>query len=283
MNHIKWKILIAPVVIGWLGACNTTPDIDSDSPTPPTNQTFLLSNLQYGDGYMKYEYNDEGRLVRCFSENASHTDSIDIRYHLTQQRIYTSMVSKQAQQTLIFTDTLFLVNGRVDSIAGRLHGNTIYHIKLRYDDGYLTSIVTDNLTHIGRHIRSSVGYHWQDGNLSDMYEQQEQGSPYCATFTYTSLPNTYAYDFVPSSLHSMTVLRPYGYFGHQSRLLPQTLHESVTTPSGKILASDTYYYYTLDEHQLPNEVVMRLMRDATTQITIKLALTWIPKNTTAGK
>lgn len=219
-----------------------------------------VASIVCGGDSMSFTYDDENRLTRCVDMGG--TDTMSYRYDTGNGRIYTSYRWHHEAEGGYpgykeYTDTLFLKDGIADSCAGWFayglspeqtegHGRG-YSIKFVYDtEGQMVSATLSDLLPRGTVVEAVYEFVWADGNIAEstMSYGFMAHTDRCS-YSYTSLPNQpafgFTYDVVRSHVRQHTPLVAYGYFGRQSRNLPQCRNLDD--------GSSCAFTYTLDDEE----------------------------------
>ena len=258
-------------------ACSkeTSEIIEDPDQNPIVLNTGNLFSIDGSKLHIAYTYDDLGRVVY-----AEHSDSTQWSWFLRRRlaeyryegdRIYITYqefeelpdgehLKVQGSTDLIRDDTLFLVNGRVDSCAGAIrYQKSSFHIKFRYNEhGEMTSIKNENVYRLPWKRQSDKPWwseyyslDWQDGNvIRKTCIQPNERDTTVWTYHYSPLtgsfplsdPRVYLYDFEP--------LFSTGYFGSACK----NLFDCV----------ETKYAVEQIEYQLDEQQMIRRMKSDVT-------------------
>lgn len=248
----------------------------SETTVDPDLHPILLNtgNLFSVDGsklHIAYTYDDLGRVIyaehsdstwwswymgRKLAEYRYDGDRIYITYQEFEELPNGEHQKVQGSTDIIRDDTLFLVDGRVDSCAGAIrYQKSSFHIKFRYNErGEMTSIKNENVLHYPRQKQSDkpwwseyITLEWQDGNVIQKTSIQPNTRDTTVwTYHYSPLtgsfplcdPRVYLYDFEP--------LFYTGYFGAACKNLPE--------------GYKTKYVVEQIEYQLDEQQMVRQMK-----------------------
>ena len=236
-----------------LSACSNSTDdneiiVDPDLHPIVTNTGQFLS-MDGGHTHLAYTYDAEGRVVRAERfDTAWYVVKWLAEYSYANDRIYIKYQEfaempngehdPNYSRDFCHYDTLFLVGGRVDSLAGfrpksRQVGENCHFFKFRYNErGELVSIRNDNVKRYpyARYKAGEPWYtelytlEWQDGNITGRtctIPQQKKTETW--KYSYSELtgslpgsdPRNVLFDFVP--------LISTGFFGTNCRNLMQSV------------------------------------------------------------
>ena len=240
-------------VLAILSACSNSADdneiiVDPDLHPIVTNTGQFLS-MDGGHTHLAYTYDAEGRVVRAerfdttwyvvkwLAEYSYANDRIYIKYQEFAE-MPNGEHDPNYNRDFCHYDTLFLVGGRVDSLAGfrpqsRQVGENCHFFKFRYNErGELVSIRNDNVKRYpyARYKAGEPWYtelytlEWQDGNITGRtctIPQQKKTETW--KYSYSELtgslpgsdPRNVLFDFVP--------LISAGFFGADCRNLMQSV------------------------------------------------------------
>ncbi len=160
MKHI---LAFLPAIL-FLSACSkgesdavVEPDV---AQSEPVLNTGCLLSVDGSKTHIAYTYDDAGRVV-----HAEHFDSTFFAWSMIKQvadyryaadRIYITYQeyaelangerSMDYERDFVRDDTLFLISGRVDSLAGAMRNGSCFFLKFRYNEqGELTNVKNQNI------------------------------------------------------------------------------------------------------------------------------------------
>lgn len=259
------KVIASAVALFALVSCSNnipepeTPTPKSETPETPKPETpeIVLNTgrmLSLDGPYISstYEYDDKGRVVKVICHD--HNMEYNSEYKYDNDRIYVSYQQYRllsdgeydigSQYTFSRQDTLFLVNGRVDSCAGAKM-NIHFFFKYRYNErGELIHLRNENVNErYGKNpcYEEELTYEWENGNITKRTSFSQNRYTTTVTYRYSSLTGNLDFVEPRNYLIEFDGLVANGYYG----VACKNLVESVEYSDGFIFK----YAYELDEHQ----------------------------------
>ena len=236
-----------------LSACSNSADdneiiVDPDLHPIVTNTGQFLS-MDGGHTHLAYTYDAEGRVVRAerfdttwyvvkwLAEYSYANGRIYIKYQEFAEMPNGEHDSNYSRDFCHY-DTLFLVGGRVDSLAGfrpqsRQVGENCHFLKFRYNErGELVSIRNDNVKRYpyARYKAGEPWYtelyalEWQDGNITGRtctIPQEKKTETW--KYTYSELTGSLPGSDPRNVLFELVPLISNGFFGADCRNLMQSV------------------------------------------------------------
>ena len=228
-----------------LSACSNGTD-EGDVITDPdlhpivTNTGKLLS-LDGSRKHIAYSYDAEGRVTYAEQSDTSWYIVKKIgEYRYDADRIYITFQEFEekpnGERNTAYTgefvrdDTLFLVDGRADSVAGAMRTSlNSFFYKFRYNElGELIYVRDDNI-HRDRNGKlaekpwytETILFDWQDGNVSRKteFDSVHRDTTTC-DYSYSSLTGSFVASDPRNVLPDFEPLMQTGYFGKSCRNLP---------------------------------------------------------------
>ena len=236
-----------------LSACSNSTDsddviVDPDLHPIVTNTGQFLS-MDGGHTHLAYTYDAEGRVVRAERfDTAWYVVKWLAEYSYANGRIYIKYQEfaempngehdSNYSRDFCHYDTLFLVGGRVDSLAGfrpqsRQVGENCHFLKFRYNErGELVSIRNDNVKRYpyARYKAGEPWYtelyalEWQDGNITGRtctIPQEKKTETW--KYTYSELTGSLPGSDPRNVLFELVPLISNGFFGADCRNLMQSV------------------------------------------------------------
>ncbi len=236
-----------------LSACSNSTDsddviVDPDLHPVVTNTGQFLS-MDGGHTHLAYTYDAEGRVVRAerfdttwyvvkwLAEYSYANDRIYIKYQEFAE-MPNGEHDPNYSRDFCHYDTLFLVGGRVDSLAGfrpqsRQVGENCHFLKFRYNErGELVSIRNDNVKRYpyARYKAGEPWYtelytlEWQDGNITGRtctIPQEKKTETW--KYSYSELTGSLPGSDPRNVLFELVPLISNGFFGADCRNLVQSV------------------------------------------------------------
>ena len=192
--------------LGLVSCSNEVPE--PDTPEVVSNTSRLLS-LDGPDAHYDLEYDDMGRVLRAELLDGIRTYYAEYKYD--KDHIYISCRWNDSQHgNVLKEDTVFLVDGRADSCAGKFLTDyrirnkmeaERFYVKIRYNErGEMIYSWSEDVWPYYLSPSSSpkiqiyywwTTYEWKDGNIvktaSDSNKKND-GYPYSQSYSYSSLP-----------------------------------------------------------------------------------------------
>lgn len=234
----------------------------SNVPEPETpkvvQNTGKMLSLDGGDTHIAYEYDNLGRVVyaerfdywwdthKYISEYRYDKDCIYI-VHRQYKELPEGGYDSNDRNNVFHKDTLFLVDGRVDSCAGARQDGNRFFFKFRYNErGELTYARNENVNPKYKKnpwYTEQHTFEWQDGNIIQRTCFIPNGIPETTvnTYSYSSLTGSLVMSDPRHVLHDFEALVANGYFGTACRNLLQDVESSE--------GYKMQYDYQLDEQQ----------------------------------
>ena len=239
-----WRLSSSVVLAGnLLGmfSCGTD-ELSPDLPMPSQHSIPLLSMELWKNGHAAYKYDKKRRLVSYVSYNGNVVErEISYQYDDHQQRIYAEMTDymRFPSAALVYTDTLFLRNGLIDSVSGVIHGHTVYHFKMRYNhDRQLDKVKIENkFMGNGNTLNEEHEYIWEQKDLKTFISSSKQETVERRNYFYTS-SSAHPQFTIPAPNANLYPLQRLGYLGN----LPKHLVHSENVSSTRSNQSTTYEY-----------------------------------------
>ena len=258
-----------------LSACSNSADdneviIDPDHHPIVTNTGQFLS-MDGGHTHLPYSYDAEGRVVRAerfdttwyvvkwLAEYSYANDRIYIKYQEFAE-MPNGEHDPNYSRDFCHYDTLFLVGGRVDSLAGfrpqsRQVGENCHFLKFRYNErGELVSIRNDNVKRYpyARYKAGEPWYtelytlEWQNGNITGRtctIPQEKKTETW--KYSYSELTGSLPGSDPRNVLFDLVPLISTGYFGTDCRNLMQSVEADDFTEQIE---------YLQDEQQMVSQI-----------------------------
>lgn len=252
MKHI---LAFLPAIL-FLSACSNSTDdneviVDPDLHPIVTNTGQFLS-MDGGHTHLAYTYDDAGRVV-----HAEHFDSTFFAWSMIKQvadyryavdRIYITYQeyaelangerSMDYERDLVRDDTLFLIGGRVDSLAGAMRNGSSFFLKFRYNEqGELTNVKNQNImrNRFGKldgkpWYEELYALEWHEGNVvrkTGITITSTRRDTTEWTYRYGSLTGSFVVSEPRNVLPDFEPLMQAGYFGKSCK----NLFEGIETKS----------------------------------------------------
>ncbi len=251
-----------------LSACSNSTDsddviVDPDLHPIVTNTGQFLS-MDGGHTHLAYTYDAEGRVVRAerfdttwyvvkwLAEYSYANDRIYIKYQEFAE-MPNGEHDPNYSRDFCHYDTLFLVGGRVDSLAGfrpqsRQVGENCHFFKFRYNErGELVSIRNDNVKRYpyARYKAGEPWYtelytlEWQDGNITGRtctIPQEKKMETW--KYSYSELTGSLPGSDPRNVLFELVPLISNGFFGADCRNLVQSVEADDFTEQIEYLQDD---------------------------------------------
>ena len=250
---MKKLIVLVLFVLGLISCSNSIPEPETPEVVLNTDRILSLDGPYLS---CAFEYDNQGRVVKYTSQDSNMDYFTEYKYD--KDRIYVSYqqyrwsngeYDTHSQYTFSREDTLFLVNGRVDSCAGARQDGNRFFFKYRYNErGEMIFFRNENVSK--KHLRNpwyeeEVTYEWKDGNIIKVtfYSPNRYNTTNYNTYGYSSLTGNFAFIEPRSYLTEHVALIANGYFGVACR----NLVESVEYSDG--YSYPLRYAYELDEHK----------------------------------
>ena len=259
-----------------LSACSKSSDgdeviVDPDLHPIFTNTGQFLS-MDGGHTHLAYTYDAEGRVVRAerfdttwyvvkwLAEYSYANDRIYIKYQEFAE-MPNGEHDPNYSRDFCHYDTLFLVSGRVDSLAGfrpqsRQVGENCHFLKFRYNErGELVSIRNDNVKRYpyARYKAGEPWYtelytlEWQDGNITGRtctIPQEKKTETW--KYSYSELTGSLPGSDPRNVLFELVPLISNGFFGADCRNLMQSMEADDFTEQIE---------YLQDERQMVSQAI----------------------------
>ena len=217
------------------------PDVAQSEPVLNTGR---LLSVDGSKTHIAYTYDDAGRVVR-----AEHSDSTFFAWSMTKQmadyryaadRIYITYQeyaelangerSTDYGRDFVRDDTLFLIGGRVDSLAGAMRNGSSFFFKFRYNEkGELTNVKNQNIkrNRFGKldgkpWYEEHYTLEWHEGNVvrkTGITITSTRRDTTEWTYRYGSLTGTFVVSEPRNVLPDFEPLMQAGYFGKSCKNL----------------------------------------------------------------
>ena len=272
-HEVMKRFLVLLPVVTFLIACSGKSDdvvVDPDLHSIARNTGQFLS-MDGGHTHLAYTYDAEGRVVRAerfdttwyvvkwLTEYSYAKDRIYIKYQEFEE-LPNGEHNPDYTRDFIHYDTLFLVDGRVDSLAGyrprtRHVDLNNFFFKFRYNErGELISIRNDNVKpySYARYKAGEPWYtelymlEWQDGNITGRtctIPQQKKTETW--SYSYSTLTGSMPAGDPRNVLFDLVPLISTGYFGTDCRNLMQSVEDDDFT---------VQIEYLQDEQQMVSQI-----------------------------
>lgn len=259
-----------------LSACSKSSDGDEVIVDPDLHPIVLNTgqflSMDGGHTHLAYTYDAEGRVVRAERfDTAWYVVKWLAEYSYANDRIYIKYQEfaempngehdPNYSRDFCHYDTLFLVGGRVDSLAGfrpksRQVGENCHFFKFRYNErGELVSIRNDNVKRYpyARYKAGEPWYtelytlEWQDGNITSRtctIPQQKKTETW--NYSYSELTGSLPGSDPRNVLFDLVPLFSTGYFGADCRNLMQRMEADDFTEQIE---------YLQDERQMVSQAI----------------------------
>jgi len=249
---MKHLIVLVLFVLGLVSCSNSIPEPETPEVVLNTGRMLSLNGPYLSS---TYEYDDQGRVVKAtlhdyfmictkyFSEYKYDKDRIYVSYQ--QYRLLDDGgYDLKSQYTFSREDTLFLVNGRVDSCAGAHKDGNRFFFKYRYNErGELIHLRNENVNERYRKnpcYEEELTYEWENGNITKRTLLRWNRYTTTVTYKYSSLTGNIDFVEPRNYLEEFDGLVANGYFGVSCK----NLIESLEFDDG----FSTQFAYELDEH-----------------------------------
>ncbi|KXB38561.1 hypothetical protein HMPREF1870_02115 [Bacteroidales bacterium KA00344] len=238
--RLSSSVVLAGISLGMI-SCETD-GASPDLPMPSRHSIPLLNMELWKDGHAAYKYDKKHRLISYVSYKSNVVErEISFQYDDQQQRIYAEMTDRMRipNAALVYTDTLFLRNGLIDSVSGVIHGHTVYHFKMRYNhDRQLVKINVENrFMGNGNTLNEEHEYIWEQDDLKTFISSSKQETVERRNYFYT-LSSAQPQFTIPAPNANLYPLQRVGYLGK----LPKHLVHSENVSSIRSNQSTTYEY-----------------------------------------
>ena len=245
--------------LGLVSCSNEVPE--PDTPEVVSNTSRLLS-LDGPDLHYDFEYDDMGRVLRAELLDGIRTYYAEYKYDKDHIYISCRWNKKNVSETAFQEDTLFLVDGRADSCAGKFLTDyrirnkmeaERFYVKIRYNErGEMIYCWEEDVWPYYLSPSSSpkiqiyycgTTYEWKDGNIVKIasVDNMKYVRPTSRSYSYSSLPGNNVLmeaRYVRPEYYALVVN---GYFG----VACKNLMESFETDDGFGLKYD----YELDSQK----------------------------------
>ena len=246
---MKHLIVLVLFVLGLVSCSNSIPEPETPEVVFNTGRMLSLNGPYISS---TYEYDDKGRVVKATCHD--HNMEYNSEYKYDNDHIYVSyqqyrlLSDGEYDLNSLYTfsrqDTLFLVNGRVDSCAGAKM-NIHFFFKYRYNErGELIHLRNENVNErYGKNpcYEEELTYEWENGNITKRTSFSQNRYTTTVTYRYSSLTGNLDFVEPRNYLIEFDGLVANGYYG----VACKNLVESVEYSDGFIFK----YAYELDEHQ----------------------------------
>ncbi len=232
--------------LGLVSCSNEVPE--PDTPEVVSNTSRLLS-LDGPDVCYDFEYDDMGRVLSAELHDGIRTHYAEYKYDKDHIYISCRWNKKNVSETAFQEDTLFLVDGRADSCAGkfltdyRIRYNKeadLHYYKFRFNAR--GEMIYSRVKYVYPRYKQVRGYEatyeWKDGNIVKGVNITEESY---TSYSYSSIPGNNVYNDPRCVMPDLYPLLVNGYFG----VACKNLMESFETDDGFGLKYD----YELDSQK----------------------------------